>query len=475
MNNNIFEIPEIASQIASRLPPADLFIASCVCRTWFIPFANELWRTIKPDQWTHGALLDALPRYSLFIRELHCSLYIPLNKLGLDCTKLTLFKAPMLDLSNTETIMSILRRNLDIEELWLRSSIPWEHVDLTMECVRIISSLKKLKRLSLNEFKVIPGANEHLLKQLLQLEELSIEGCEARQISGLSMIKNIDLSTESPLNQDKSTELLEHAEPSQLRRLHMDGFQDSFESILMIARNAPLLETLSLSETSKHSIDLSFSPDMSRFCQELSEQCPRLDQLVLKESNIDIEGLVCLLSAFPKLKRFAVEDLGLENFQLLRIFLDQPGYCDTLEEIHINTVQGNHSRQPTSDAVLGMLRGFPRLRKAVLKQCSIDAERIASSDGINMAKGVMHDDHHAFRCLDLEVLETIIVGPNKRWAPPSVFTWEGNFHSSDDEDEEGETSQQQPQRTYRLYDSVVRQLNTLPNLDMSKVYFSYKF
>ncbi|KAF9353787.1 hypothetical protein BGX26_008431 [Mortierella sp. AD094] len=452
-NNNIIDIPEIAQVVASYLAPADLFIACRVSRSWFIPFASELWRSIKTDQWTHGALVDALPRYSLYIRELHCSLYNPLDKLGPDCTKLTLFRAPLLLPSNAQVVTSILRRNPGIEELSLISGLPWERMDLSMEYMRIVSEMKKLKNLSLYDFIVGPGTLEYLLERLPQLESLGIMSTreyDAHQTPGFDVAKEFDLSMGSPIDQDQLPQHSEHQGPRQLRHLHADGYLNSFESILKIARITPLLEKLSLSDTCEDSVNLNISPATIQFCQEISTLCPCLDQLKLYQIQIDLQGLVYLLAAFPKLKRLDLEGICLQAYDILRVILQFTGYSYTLEEIRI-VDQPTYSRVPTSREILIMLRRYSKLRKVVLENCIIKAEEMVSSlgdtevddtepYGSNLAKeeGVIGEfGKYAFRSRDLEELKVNIVGPTSKWAPPSNFAWD-RLDDDDEEEDEGE-------------------------------------
>ncbi|KAF9208178.1 hypothetical protein BGZ49_009575 [Haplosporangium sp. Z 27] len=466
MNNNIFELTEIAQQIASNLAPADLFNACRVCRTWFVPFASELWRCIKADQWIHGALSKALPRYSLYVRELHCSLYTPLEDLGEDCKMLTLFRAPELAPNNIQVIASILERNPDIEELWLISGMPWARIGLTMVLVQILSKMKKLKKLILHDFKVTTGTLSYLLRKLPQLKSLDVEGYEERNVSEYDATFSFDLF--SPDQQ------LQHPgpnEPSQLQSLHMNGYQDSFESILKIARISPLLESLSLSDTSRYSIDLSILESMTPFCKQLSESCPCLNQLKLNQSSISMDGLSCLLSAFPKLKKFDVEGLDMVDTFLLRLILDHPEYSDTLEEIRI-APEGFFFRAPEA---LQILREFSKLRKLDLSDCVIAAEAMVSDAGM---EGLMDGGfcEKYFKCQDLELLVVSILGPTNNWAPPSVL-W--NRHDSEtendyDEEEEGEEEGEKEDcrwKGYQLYSLVSKQLDSLPKLDWTRVRF----
>ncbi|KAF9999584.1 hypothetical protein BGZ79_006818 [Entomortierella chlamydospora] len=482
-NNNIIDIPEIAQVVASYLAPADLFIACRVSRSWFIPFASELWRSIKPDQWTHGALEDALPRYSLYIRELHCPLYNSLDKLGLDCTKLTLFRAPLLNANNAQVITSILRRNPNIEELSLISGLTREQLDISMEYVRIVSEMKKLKNLSLHHFIVRPGSLENLLQRLPQLESLSIRRYNSYQLPVSDATKEFDRSMGSSIDLNQLPQHSEYQGPRQLRYFHVDGYQDSFESILKVARISPLMERLSLAETYEYSIDLSLSPAVIQFCQELSSLCHCLDQLTLYQIQIDPQGLMCLLAAFPKLKRLDLEDVSLQAYDILRAVLQSPSYSHTLEEIRF-VDHPTYFRQPTSHEILVMLRTFSKLRKVVLENCIIKAEEMVSNLGDNEIEDTeSHNSDlseeeesalgefgkYGFRSRELEVLKVTIVGPTSRWAPPLNFAWDHTFNLDDDdgEEDEGEWA------GYKLYFLVMDQLTSLPNLNLKGVRFSY--
>ncbi|KAG0366250.1 hypothetical protein BC939DRAFT_447183 [Gamsiella multidivaricata] len=465
----IFDIPEINLQIAKHLPPADLASACRVCRSWFVPFASQLWRSIQPDQWTHGALTDALPRYSVFVRQLRCSLFVNLDTLGPECTRLTLFKAPRLNHSAFPVLKRILESNPDIEELTLISDFGMSAIQLTMETIRIVAGLAKMRKLVLMDFVAPRGALEYMMEKLPRLEALSIEGWEdlpplsqevdpatgAVVLSG-AMEEEVSDMTEQ-FGRDSEQQHQQQGQ-RQLRYLSMDEFQDGYESVLRIVRHTPLLEHLSLTQTRASAIDLTISPQLVQLCQQLRSHCPRLDQLSLNYISVDIGGLEYLLMAFPRMRKLAVNNVYLPQLALLSMLLNQDALQESLEDIRIADI-GAIVDTLASSMLLALLRKFKKLKRVSLPFHIIEAEDMIRSDG---------EFKEELTCRNLEVLEVSIIGPNKSWAPPEAHA-EGDL----DTDDEDENQEEQP-REYELYDAVMKRLDALPKLDKNTIRFRYK-
>ncbi|KAF9274225.1 hypothetical protein BGZ68_000857, partial [Mortierella alpina] len=173
MPSNILAIPEILILVAGHLPPADLASACRTCRGWFAPFAGQLWRSIEADQWTHGALTVALPRYSTFIRELRCSRFTSLEALGPECSHLALLRAPEVTPDNLVLLQAIVDRNQDIEDLWLTFE---REMPVSIELLEAMAGLKKLRHLSIDaSWAATHDHILHLLDHLPELESLRVE------------------------------------------------------------------------------------------------------------------------------------------------------------------------------------------------------------------------------------------------------------------------------------------------------------
>ncbi|KAF9917367.1 hypothetical protein BX616_001227 [Lobosporangium transversale] len=524
MNNdgkNIMEISEIASQIAQYLAPADLANACSVCSTWFVPFVSELWRSIKPDQWTHEAFRKALPRYSHYIRELRCAMYDRLDNIGPDCTRLTVFKAPVLYESISQGIIKdILKHNINIKELWLGSALPSENIDITIEFIQILAKLKELRHLSLYYFRVLPGCLEFLLEQLPNLESLHLG--EWVEFTHPSLSFNIKTGLLQGSAEPSAVELeprlqrpqLQNKISLQLRSLFLDGCQHSYVSILRIACVSPNLESISLSNSlMPDSLFLRMSTELDRFVDRLSSYCPRLECLGLNGIEIDLEGLACLLKAFPSLRRLDLEDVDIEDRHVLTLILRHRPYRQSLEEIRIYSQTGRFMGRLSSHAILWMLRRCPNLKKVSLRQALIEATELAdlsSSNGLlefaeingdgadidatlseNMPEGDIYYQDGVLVCRNLEILETCIYGPDKKWAPSEALVEDNVFSEydcqirqrlydihvglDDSEDPESTTGSLggSGHTSYELYEAVLNQLQTLPKLDMSYIRFDY--
>ncbi|KAI7829707.1 hypothetical protein BC939DRAFT_499834 [Gamsiella multidivaricata] len=183
MADTIFDIPEICLLIAKHLSKNDLASACRVRRSWFAPFASELWRSIDPDQWTNHTFRSAFPRYSAFIRELRCGSLVPLDVLGLHCTQLTLLHVP--GLLSYPVLERALQSNPRIEELRLRAVVTKEDVQGIVEIFRTMVGMKMLKTLSFTHFKMPSEALEYLLDHLSGLQSLEIDGWECKASPGL--------------------------------------------------------------------------------------------------------------------------------------------------------------------------------------------------------------------------------------------------------------------------------------------------
>ncbi|KAF9548475.1 hypothetical protein EC957_006288 [Mortierella hygrophila] len=388
---------EVLIQVSSYLNPADLASACCVNHAWFIPFASKLWRTLHKDQFSQEALLGALPRYSLFVRELHCSRFAKLERLGPECTRLIIMEAPVLGPAHGRKYgyaIEILERNPDLEEVSVWFPNPVEATRQLMRVVGIVVRMKKLRKLCIDGFMAPEGVLEYLLEMLPGLEELSIVTWQAnpdavldpdfvawrmqrmaledagnQDRAGLTPTAPVTSATTSatppaislPAGASSSAVTTSTTEPPrQLRRLSLIDIKFSFEYFLKLVQDYPLLESITLegSEESAH-FRPEGSPNYITFCEQLGIHCPRLDQLSLKSVEINNDGLEYLLSAFPRLKRIAIANTPMADCDILGILLNRSGYSETLEEIDLT----QDSLRPSAVETLEVLRRFHRLRR----------------------------------------------------------------------------------------------------------------
>ncbi|KAG0294630.1 hypothetical protein BGZ97_005037 [Linnemannia gamsii] len=392
---------EVLIHVSEYLNPADLANACCVARAWFIPFASQLWRAIQRDQFSQEALIEALPRYSIFVRELHCSRFARLDRVGPECTRLCIIEAPVLGPAQGRQdgwAIEILERNPDLEEVsvWFPNRV--EATRQLMRFIGIVVRMKKLKRLRIDGFMAPDGALEYLLEMLPGLEELTIELWQPnpdavldpdfvewqKQRIALEDTEDRDdadaeqLSTPTPavsaatsarpastsgtsLAVTTTTGTSASSSPRQLRRLSLIEIEFSFEEFLNLVRDYPLLESIVLegSDESAHFRPRE-SPNLIPFCEQLGVLCPRLDQLSLKSMVINTDGLKYLLSAFPRLKCLTLALTPMCDGDILQILLNHPGYSSTLEEIELTH---DTPSRPSNVETLEVLRRFHRLRK----------------------------------------------------------------------------------------------------------------
>ncbi|KAG0276251.1 hypothetical protein BGZ96_003397 [Linnemannia gamsii] len=390
---------EVLIQVSEYLNPADLANACCVTRAWFIPFASQLWRSIQKDQFSQEALLEALPRYSIFIRELHSSSFTKLDRVGPECTRLCIMEAPILrpDPGRQDGwAIEILERNPDLEEVSVWFSNRVEATRQLMRFIGIVVRMKKLRKLCIDGFMAPEGALEYLLEMLPGLEELKIELVQPnpdavldsdfvvwrKQRMVLEDTKDRDdaeptsastpeasaaTSATSATTSGASfavnniTGASTSSPPRNLRRLSFIAIEFSFEEFLKLVQNYPLLESIVLegSDESAH-LRPQESPILIPFCEQLGVLCPRLDQLSLTSMDINTDGLEYLLSAFPRLKCLKLSLTPMCDGDILQILLSHPGYSDTLEEIDLTH---DTPSRPSAVETLEVLRRFHRLRK----------------------------------------------------------------------------------------------------------------
>ncbi|KAG0320429.1 hypothetical protein BGZ99_004516 [Dissophora globulifera] len=521
---SILEVPEICFHIARYLAPADLALACRVSRSCFIPFASTLWRSIKPDQWTDGALGQALPRYSHFIRQLRFPLYIRLDDLELEYTRLVLFRAPMIKSSTVSLINGILRRNPDIEDLCIQCDSPQAIFEALAETMRIVAGMDKLKKLVMSGFNdTMPNTLDFLLNRLPKLEILGLSEWHHGEHPGLAL----DLETghlvpkkegksedEKPGEEEEEEaggevdgqwmmdeplppqyqyqrQKQQRSVPRALRILEVSGPYCSFQTALRVASYSPLLNRLQLAEDLMRQV---WPMDIEVFAQQLSVFCPQLDELDLFDTELDGDGVSDLLTAFPRLRCLYATHPGPAPFRFLRCINEfQPVFGATLEVIELVRSRDRPQSMSTCTEILIMLSSFSNLRKVHLKDFFVFAEDLVALDMVQGSGDGVPNRYFSFACKDLEVLELIIMGPNNRWVPKDLLDSDDDsdndsdefddsnvFEDSDTSDDNLSTTRPQTPPSppsppiYELYENVIEMLRVLPKLDQSGLRFSYR-
>ncbi|KAF9900694.1 hypothetical protein EC991_007011 [Linnemannia zychae] len=508
---------EVLIQVAEYLNPADLATACCINRTWFFPFASRLWRSLHKDQFSQEALLEALPRYSGFVRELRCSSFGQLSQLGPECTRLSVIEVPVLALDHKNgCALEILERNPDLEEISVFFPSRSEALQQLMRFIGIVVGMKKLRRLTIYGFMAPDGALDYLLEKLPGLEELLIELWQvlpdmvldsdfvawreqkiAAELSKTddhrdASIENtptraVATSTQRPVTTTSSIPPL--SPPRQLRKLSFINTGFSFKTFLNLVKDSPLLESIVLEGLDQFdSFRPLETPSLVPFCGQLRVFCPRLNQLCLKSVDINNEGLELLLTAFSRLKRITVADTPMHDREILQILLNHQGFVETLEEIELAQDSGTIS---SSAETLEVLQMFPRLRGLSVVYGEVKAEALiqllngsndeqqeqeqpqqqssmTNQDSEQGSQVPISHSHVAGQPGQLlEKLEVKIVGPSRSWAPSTYFS------DNDDTAREADELDQQQQhgddeRTYPLFDTLMTLLREKTLLDMDR-------
>ncbi|KAI7829711.1 hypothetical protein BC939DRAFT_440300 [Gamsiella multidivaricata] len=388
MTNSIFDIPEIDLHITRHLEPADLASACRVSHHWLVLFASELWRSIELDQGSHRAFRRALPRYLRFVREPRCSKTFEFGSLGLCFTGLTLFGVYSLDRSSYLAAKQILQLNSNIEKLTLSCANMVGDTPLMMEIIRAIAEMDMLKDLSLVHSTPPLGALTYLLEQLPWLKTFHV------------------MSTAATKSEASIRDTFGQYPQCQLRSLFICNCQDKFEGLHRIVQHASLLELLPFS--GYNYLNFHILPQVEQFCRDLRSSCPHLNQLLIYRTEINLNALECLFTAFPRMKRLeVVEILPLHN-NFLAIILRQEALRKSLEGIEI-TDYFYPPRPVSSPEVLELLRTFKRLKRVSLSECAIVAEELIQQ-GVGLHKeidrsinrNVTHPYHfcrHAYKIL----------------------------------------------------------------------------
>ncbi|KAG0303990.1 hypothetical protein BGZ98_006060 [Dissophora globulifera] len=500
---SILDVPEICSIIARYLAPADLAVACRVSRGCFLPFASALWRSIESKQWTSREFWIAVPRYLHFVRQLRCPLSARTRSVdfGLQFTRLVLFHAPLMNDFTISIINNILRRNPNIEDLYIQCDFEELSMEDVTETMRVLVAMKKLTKLAMIGFYgVLPNTLDFLLDRLPKLEALHLNEWGYEENPWLAL----DLETGHLVSKDKSVDgqrtthqpppsptpsQSQHQQqkqqlpvPRTLRTLRI-GFSDCpFETTLKVASYSPLLNRLQFSD------HLGQQTWPMRFTQQLLSFCPRLDELDLSNTSLQKGRFKDLLTALPRLRRLSVRNPGPSYYKILSyINKSLPVFGTTLEEVDLDCGKRSYQDMSTCREIFIMLASFPKLRKVHLNNLFVPAEDLAGSDMTLDYRNRVPVEDFSFACKDLEVLELIIQGPDDGWAPKELLDWDNDtFHDMDDlydsdesDDDFCTTQPSTPPSTsppvYELYETVMEKLCMLPKLKQSGLRFSYQY
>ncbi|KAG0056050.1 hypothetical protein BGZ83_006487 [Gryganskiella cystojenkinii] len=460
-----FEIIEIFEQIIDSLSPSDLAHCAAVCKSWSEPCLQRLWQRLDPVQFSHPSVIRSGHKFAHLIQHLHCSACASLSPLG-GARKVKLhlrtLHPPHLTLDNSDQILSTLKRIKDtVQVLSLKFAHSGDEA-MNIKVLQSLSQLKSLKELTLNNVRVPIDSYEHLLEQAPPgLESLTLEQCwtnwtfQANEATFIRQKRN-RATAKTPTNN--------------IKRLHIAGAQNNFETVLRVTRYSPLLESLTLSDEERPFFDVRGSPaarneSLNEFRKLLPVQCPRLRELIMVGlARIDVEGFKLLLGSVPNIRSFTTtqnesqtdfeKNQRLQPYQLfLFANLSTLGHLvgPKLESL---TVESAGVLALISTEVLTM---FPNLKHLKLRET-----------------GIHVDDSTAVRwaCTELETLEMVAIGPNN-WTPPeSGSDWVKE--SKDKPSVGGDFVRRPGGKAYSLYEKFVNKVKNLPKLEKHFIEF-YSF
>lgn len=383
----IFKIPEIIAFIALHLPPADLASAARIGRNWFYPCASELWRHILEDQSMWTSLTDALPRYSDFVRELSCSRYLDLARIGTYCSHLVLFRPPVIGVNNIDLFIEILARNRNIRKLALSFQNPERILDKVAAVLDMVMPLSLIS-LEVDNVVVVIGTLERILDSSHTLEYLEIS--RWRESQAPFAIPSIPNSR--------------NPHCPRLDTLAVSSLHDPFTLLLTVAKSAPNLESLSFSDMDEPFQTLVLSPVLADFSAKLKASCPHLNNLTLCRNAHNIDGLNKLLDAFPGLRSIHAEEDS-DTACVLQALAQHPLGHPCLESIVLS------SQSPLTHSWASVALNQILLEKKALKDIRL------KNYLINM---LVLDLHTGWACTDLERFEV----PFSRFFNATVSTAE---------------------------------------------------
>lgn len=368
----IFKIPEIIALIAVHMSPADLASAARVSRLWHSPCASQLWRQILEDQSMWTSLTDALPQYSNFVRELSCSRYFELARIGTYCSHLVLFRPPIIDVNNIDLFIGILEHNRNIKTL----ALSFQHPERILEAVATVLNLVKvlnLISLEVDNVMVESGTLERILDSSHILEYLEISRWREIQAPSAAPSMANSLNPHCPV----------------LETFAVSSVHDPFTLVLIVAKSAPNLKALSFSDMDEPFQTLVQNPVLADFSPKLKASCPHLHELTLCRNAHDIGGLNILLDAFPGLLSIHAEEDS-DATCVLQALAQHPMGHPFLETIVLS------SRSPLTHTWASTALNRILLEKRALKDIRLKNYLIDK---------LILDLHTEWACVDLERFE----------------------------------------------------------------------
>ncbi|GJJ78487.1 hypothetical protein EMPS_10846 [Entomortierella parvispora] len=280
------EIPELLALIARHLEKPDLAAACRVNKSWFVPFAEQLWRSLQFQDISEsgGKLLQSLPRYAIYVYTICFPSYCDLSQLILTpdlshLTSLTFFEVPY---ESQAVIQDILRQNplLDYLTIELGIDIPEEKEAKARDMVKTMLRLKRLETLSFRNNWVTSKLLESLVWGLPKLSYFCFQTIEFRpHIEEKLEAEGVpDEDDEDYLEADELV-AFQLQRPLLLEMVKMKSPGRLFGSMVKILQSSPLLTRLEWSESEEHN-DL-FDADLRFLTQAVHKSCPKLEDVDL--------------------------------------------------------------------------------------------------------------------------------------------------------------------------------------------------
>ena len=375
------DIPEVLIRIAAHLEKPALAAACRVRKAWFRPFTEQLWRSIEKDDFEggrHRSLLEAMPRYATFVRELACPSFLPREVflLGPELSRLTMFSTPDLDSDGIGWIQDILKQNPALESLSIESThnIPEEQI---MDAVK---TMARLERLSSLRFETSWTLKETFLESVLDclplLKSFSLWG-HPEYITSPSTLPDVEGSSRDIRKQ-----------PYQLEAVHLSIPWQLIDTATNFLTFCPLLKSLDIRDSSLQAGP--GIPDLGLFARTLHGSCPELSSLIIGSVWLDVNYLTYLLSlgspmwnvgsqaAWFRLRSLSIKNASAKNESVLMvIWMGRDVFKETLEDVEIDCDRSD----PTGGVFVAMiLESFKKLSRLSVEGVVVSAENLFQGD-----------------------------------------------------------------------------------------------
>ena len=489
-DNHPLDTPEILSLIAAVLPRTDLANACAVAKSWFRPFASQLWRSIQPLDFEKRAFVRALPRYQGLVRELVCPLICPVLSRLLHFRSLTAFSPPKVQKDSAEALLSVIQnQRASLEQLNLQLDDVPNLPDMALQAV---STLSRLRSLFLTGYCFDPIGIEFILDHIPTLQELHVVQESGANLSNLKFQPKFLRQWAKERGKKKAS--------YRLRSFGFETLECSFYPLISIVESSADLEQLVIKDWK-----CSLNVQLVRVgCQELAhtlrQSCPRLKDLQLGCRWIQIQEFCYLLGLERSMSELAqlatanpIPRMALQNRWLalrsLHVFSDHHGdnvginggeilnavlrgrdtLAKTLEELVINhTVL---DEQDLTGMVVDLLCQFKKLRIFKGGAAMVRVRHLFLLDPFQRQPAHLLEDGSRglglkpWACQDLEFLQVNFVDPYDGWFPlllDRLFSDKYTF----------ETILDTFAGQYPVYLAIKCHLRTFSNLDQTGIRFS---